>query len=381
MHKEKEITHNTDQEPLKEGIIRQLEALENPLVFRRIKAVLDEKETLDRIQHIPAIQELITEEENEDYQIRKHQKINKNSALSRYDARAAQPMFYLGILSLVLIGGLITTITEDELSPTFLALLPWFGGLSSLVYFLFALDLGLLFYQRGKGEERMNPTEKKYRLFTLLFPPLRIGSRNIVSGEYIWTPFWHWCKANEGLFVELKKSFVIPMISIALLIVPVLIIEWKFLDEIKAEMPGLKIDLFLDSVQTFIWCAFTFEFILMISISNRKLHYIKKNWIDLLIILLPFVSFLRTLRISQIARLKYATRSFKLRGVVTKARQGLIFVDFLQRIFRLRPETELKRLYRLLRENQRDREALQEKLREVSELMERKKQKKKSRTS
>ena len=160
------------------------------------------------------------------------------------------------------------------------------------------------------------------------------------------------------------------MIGIALLIVPVLLIEWKLMDYVRDEWPDLHINLILESVQTFIWCAFTFEFLLMISISDRKLHYVKKNWIDLLIILLPFVSFLRTLRISQIARLKYATRSFKLRGVITKARQGLIFVDFLQRIFRLRPETEVKRLYRLLRENQRDRAELERKLREVADLIE-----------
>ncbi|MFP4090891.1 MAG: hypothetical protein ACLFT3_11325 [Cyclobacteriaceae bacterium] len=156
------------------------------------------------------------------------------------------------------------------------------------------------------------------------------------------------------------------MIGIALLIVPVLIIEWKLMDWVKREFPDLQIRPILEGVQTFIWSAFTFEFLLMISISERKLHYAKKNWIDLLIILLPFVSFLRTLRISQITRLKYATRSFKLRGVITKAKQGLIFADFLQRIFRLKPENEMKRLHRLLKENQREREDLERKLKETA---------------
>jgi len=219
----------------------------------------------------------------------------------------------------------------------------------------------------------MNQAERNKRLLALLFPPLRIGSRDIVSGKHAWIPGWQWCKVNEGLFTELKRRFVLPMIGIAVLIIPVLIIEWKFLDEVRANFPQLKITLILEAIQTFIWCSFTFEFLLMISISSRKLTYVKKNWIDLLIILLPFVSFLRTLRISQIARLKYATRSFKLRGVITKARQGLIFVDFIQRIFRLRPENEVKRLFRLLQENQRDREELQQKLKEVIDLIEKKK--------
>lgn len=376
MQKEKETQVTTEQDRLKESIIRQLEEVNNPLIFRRIKAILDEKATLDRIHHIPAIHQLIEEEKEEDFQIRTHQPVGNESALSRYDAQTAPLMFYLGMLSLLLIGALVTAVTEDDLSPIFRELLTWLSGLTAFVYLLFAIEVGLLFYKRSQSNERMNPTEKRRRLLSLLFPPLRIGSRNIITGKYIWIPFWHWCKVNEGLFVELKKRFVLPMIGIALLIIPVLVIEWKFLGEVKEEMPNLKIDLILDSVQTFIWCAFTFEFILMISVSDRKLHYVKKNWIDLLIILLPFVSFLRTLRISQIARLKYATRSFKLRGVITKARQGLIFVDFLQRIFRLRPETELKRLYRLLRENQRDREELASKLKEVAELVERNKRRK-----
>lgn len=378
MQQEKERQDTTEQEQLKESIIRQLQALDNPLVFRRINTVLNEKATLDQIQHIPVIQQLMEEEQQEDYQVRTHQSLGEESALSRYDARTAQPMFYLGMLSLLLIGALVTAFTEEELSPLFASLLPWILSATGLMYLIFALDVALLFYTSRRHNEQMNTTEKRIRLLTLLFPPLRIGSRNITTGKYIWVPHWHWCKVNEGLFVELKRRFVIPMIGIALLIVPVLIIEWKFLEEIHEKAPDLKIELILNSVQTFIWGAFTFEFILMISISNRKLHYLKKNWLDLLIILLPFVSFLRTFRISQIARLKYATRSFKLRGVITKARQGLIFVDFLQRIFRLRPENEVKRLYRLLRENQRDREELQEKLKEVVRLIEKKKKQNKA---
>lgn len=380
MNQEKEIQEATKEDGLKENILRQLEMLDNPLVFRRIRAVLEEKAILDRLQHIPSIRQLIEEEKKEDFQIYKHQQIGKDSALSHYDAKAAPPMFYLGILSLLLIGALLTAATEDDLSPLFLAVLPWLISLSGFVYLLFAIDAGLLFYKKWRTKEPMHAAEKKRRLLALLFPPLRIGSRNIGSAEYIWVPHWHWCKVNEGLLMELKRRFVLPMIGIALLIIPVLVIEWKFLGEVKEEMPNLKIDLILDAVQTFIWSAFSFEFILMISISQRKMHYAKKNWIDLLIILLPFVSFLRTLRISQIARLKYATRSFKLRGVITKARQGLIFVDFLQRIFRLRPETELKRLYRLLRENQRDREELENKLKEVAALVERNRQRKQNNT-
>lgn len=376
--KEKKI-YGTDQ--AREDIIRRLQEMDNPVILRRIQTVLNEEATMQQIGHIPAVQEMIREEEEEDLEIRNHQDVQGESRLSRYDAQVAPFAFYLGVVGLLLIGAVVTALTEEDLSPLFQSLLPWLISVTGFFYLLNAIDVATLFVLRKREKEKVNTREKRRRLLSLLFPPLRIGSRNITNAQYIWVPFWHWCKVNDGLFRELKRRFVLPMIGIALLIVPVLLIEWKLMDYVKEEWPDLRIDLILESVQTFIWCAFTFEFLLMISISDRKFQYVKKNWIDLLIILLPFVSFLRTLRISQIARLKYATRSFKLRGVITKARQGLIFVDFLQRIFRLRPESEVRRLYRLLRENQRDREELEKKLRQVAELIEKKENGKKKKAS
>jgi len=316
--RESKVHNNQDLDELREDIIQRLERLDNRVILRRIHAVLDESVTMQRISHIPAVQEVIREEENEDMEIRTHQSVDGDSRMGRYDARLAPFAFYLGIISLLLIGAVVTALTEENLSPLFQRVLPWLIGTTALLYLLNALDVAVLFYLRKRCRQRMKRDVRLRRLLSLLFPPLRIGARDISRGIYVWIPIWHWCKVNQGLFQELKRRFVLPMIGIALLIVPVLLIEWKLMDYVRDEWPDLHINLILESVQTFIWCAFTFEFLLMISISDRKLHYVKKNWIDLLIILLPFVSFLRTLRISQIARLKYATRSFKLRGVITK---------------------------------------------------------------
>jgi len=376
MSQDQETIH-TDTNQVKDEIIQRLKAIDSPLILQRVETVLNEAGTIERIYHLPAVQKMIQEEAEEDLQVRKYQSLSHVGRLSRYDALTTPFAFYVGILSLLLIGALVTALTEEDISPMFQGVVPWLWGLTGLCYLLVFVDAVLLFYFYRKDKQPMQRVERNRRLLALVFPPLRIGTHDISCAQNIWLPFWHWCRSNEGLFLELKRRFVLPMIGIALLIVPVLIIEWKFLGDIKEEWPALRIDLILEAVQTFIWCAFTFEFILMISVSKRKLGYVKKNWIDLLIILLPFVSFLRTLRISQIARLKYATRSFKLRGVITKARQGLIFMDFLQRIFRLRPESEVRRIYRLLRENQQNREDLERKLKEAVDLMERNQSKKK----
>ncbi|MEM6841063.1 MAG: hypothetical protein AAF632_02450 [Bacteroidota bacterium] len=363
---------------LRDRLIEELQKTDNPLVLEQIQAVLDEKEVLNQIGHLPLVQKLIRERESEDHEVCTQVNLGQNSQLARYEMAVASGIFYLATLSLLLIGVLVTAYTEEQPSPTLLAWLSWLGGGLAGIYLLFFIDASVVFYLSRRENRRIAPTQRNRRLLSLLFPPLRIGAREVFQDKYCWLPGWRWCKVNEGLFTELKRRFVLPMIGIALLIIPVLIIEWKFIDETRRAFPNLRVELILESVQTFIWCAFTFEFILMISVSRRKLSYAKNNWIDLLIILLPFISFLRTLRISQIARLKYATRSFKLRGVVTKARQGLIFVDFVQRIFRLRPENEVRRLFRLLQENHRDREELQQKLKEAVQLVERKNRRKQS---
>jgi len=360
----------TETDELRQRLGTAIQNLDNPAVLKKMAAVLEEERTFSKAKKIPALQRLMREEANEELEVKTHQVIHTDSSLSRYDARVLPISFFLGVISLLLIGAVVTALTEEKLSPWFQNLLPWLLATTALFYLLNAVDVITLFILGNRSREKMNRTVRYRRLLSLLFPPLRIGARHIRYDQFVWLPVWGWSKANEGLFFELKRRFVLPMIGIALLIVPVLIIEWKFLEQVREEFPGLHINLILESVQTFIWCAFTFEFLLMISISKRRWGYVKKNWIDLLIILLPFVSFLRTLRISQIARLKYATRSFKLRGVITKARQGLIFVDFLQRILRLRPESEARRLYRQLRENQRDREDLENKLKQVIELIE-----------
>lgn len=351
----------------KNQIIRKIENIQHPFVLKKIEKIIEEADIYQKLLQHQIVKEVLMAEEAEDHSIKTHVGLPYDSTLARYDAKSARPMFYLSALSLIIIAALVTAITEETLSSAFNKLVPVLAWTLGVLYLFFVADFLITLYLKAHFSQEVNRQEFIFRSLVLIFPPFRIGSRNLLSGRYIWLPFWHWSLVTEGLFTELKKRFVLPMILIALLIVPVLVIEWKFMDEVKEEWPNLKIDLILETVQTIIWIAFAFEFLLMISVTDKKLKYCKTNWIDLLIILLPFVSFLRTFRFSQIARLKYAARSFKFRGAITKTRQGLILMDFVRRIFRLKPESELKRLQKMLRENERDRKQLEKKLLETAE--------------
>jgi voltage-gated potassium channel len=153
--------------------------------------------------------------------------------------------------------------------------------------------------------------------------------------ERLWLPGLGWRQANKRLRRRLERRFSVPMILIALMIMPVLIIEF-FMKTQVAQYVWLRMLLHIGT--GVIWFAFAGEFILMVSVADKKIAYCKKHWIDLAIILLPLFSFLRSLRVLRATRLARGipqvtkmARIYRLRGTAVKALRGLILLDVLQR--------------------------------------------------
>jgi len=199
---------------------------------------------------------------------------------------------------------------------------------------------------RGLGQRRQH----LHALSCCVFPPLRMCLRSPEMGEAIWFPWVGWQQPNDQLRESLVRFFSIPMLGIAVLILPVLGIEF-FLKEQVDRYPTLRYGLHFST--GLIWFAFTTEFIVMISAAEKKLVYCKKHWLDLAIILLPIISFLRSLqvlratRLAKVAKVQQLTkmaRVYRLRGVSTKALRALVLFDLLQRLFRIRPEKRLASL-------------------------------------
>jgi hypothetical protein len=202
-----------------------------------------------------------------------------------------------------------------------------------------------------------HPSQVWAAMATVVFPPMRIGQRHSVLPDYLWLPFIGWCKANETLFDTLKRKFSTPMIAIALFIVPILMIEMKFEEQARAAIPNIDFYIFL--VQAFIWIAFTFEFILMFSITNEKADYCKRNWMDLVIILLPLISFFRTFRMLRILKLQQLSKAYRVKGVFLKVRNAILLADAIQRILYPNPSTHLLALQKKLINNSRQRKELE----------------------
>lgn len=117
--------------------------------------------------------------------------------------------------------------------------------------------------------------------------------------------------ADDELRQRVDRLFHRPMIILALLVLPVLAIEHLYLNPDEYQSHDLAAWICRGAL-ALIWFAFLTEFVLKIMIAECRIEYVKRNWLDVIIILLPV---LRPLRVAAVAR---TSRLFTLRGVGVK---------------------------------------------------------------
>jgi len=117
--------------------------------------------------------------------------------------------------------------------------------------------------------------------------------------------------ADDELRDRVDRFFHWPMIVLALATLPLLAIELTYLDQApEHEKSWLGVLCWIGF--GVIWLAFLIEFIVKILIAECRVEYVKRNWLDVIIIVLPA---LRPLRATSIVR---TSRVFQLRGVGMK---------------------------------------------------------------
>lgn len=350
---------------IKAQLKEAINSCENPYILMQVEKLLSRGTFLDPIIHMTDVFPVLLEEEPpRDKILKTHLSPPNNNKLSRYDSIATPIFFFLGLVMLMLAAAIFNAISQANVNlnvAIFQDTVVRFYIFGWLIYFL---DFLALIYLAKITDRKLATSEFIFRVMALLFPPLRMASRHIEQVDLVWIPFYGWSFSNEGLLKLIKHKFSVPMIIIALLIIPVLLIEWQFYEQVSAFL-NTDLTFVLDLVQAFIWMAFAFEFILMITVSNEKIEYVQKNWIDVLIILLPFVAFVRTIRVVKLARVTQLARGYKLRGLLMKAKQGFVFASFFYRILTIKPDFQINRLRKQLVKNQKEREMIEEDLIEL----------------
>lgn len=198
-----------------------------------------------------------------------------------------------------------------------------------------------------------NAETRKHHLYSLVFcfcPALRMCARSPEMHGRIWLPGLGWRRGGRRLERQLERYFSVPMMVVALLIMPILIIEFFLKDQVAAYA---WLRMFLHVGTGVIWFAFAVEFILMVSIAEKKIEYCKEHWVDLAIILLPLISFLRSLslaralQLSNLMRVQQLTnlaRAYRLRGTALKAFRVLILFDLTERVLRISDERRIAKM-------------------------------------
>ena len=210
---------------------------------------------------------------------------------------------------------------------------------------LFWLEYAYNYTTRKRGDgSRYTPIQP---LLACLVPPLRLGSVSPAWDDRLWLPSLSWQHPGRELSALLERIFSKPMLVIALLILPILLIEFAFKGLVQEHF---WLRLVLHLATGFIWFAFALEFIIMVSATDKKLAYVKKNWIDLAIILIPLISFLRTLRVLRLAKLakiqKIARlgRVYRVRSLGMKATRAMMMFGLVNKILNITPEKRLAKL-------------------------------------
>jgi hypothetical protein len=275
----------------------------------------------------------------------------------------ARLMFGLSIVYLALLAGLLHRHVYSDFHRVEFQI--QVGGLGILWIVFIAEGLGRLI--------RRNPEVPFWKdgvffLLVLLFPPLRIGARSSAADRALWLPRLGWQEVDRELRRRLERFFSIPMIGIALMVLPLLVIHFVWAEDVE-NRPGLA--LFLAIGNGLIWFAFALEFTIMVSVAKRKILYSTSHWVDLAIILLPLLQFLpflpllRLLRLGNILRLEQLTRMgrlYRLQGLALKLWRAVLLLEVVQRVTGQTLEKRLRKIQSLVAAKEEELEELREEI-------------------
>lgn len=273
-----------------------------------------------------------------------------NRYTKRVDQFAATPMFFVSVFFLVFFAGTLHLINVDSPGIT-LDICNW---CLFLLYPLFVIEAAV---HLAIGSPRW-----KFNLLYCLIPPLRICARDQMTGTAIWFPVLAWQQVTPEFREKIRKSFSAPMLVIALLVLPLFAAEHYWQKQIES---NLLLSDFTAIATGFIWFAFTLEFLVMISIEEKRLDYCRKHWIDIAVICLPMIAFMRAFRITGLLRLQQLTKSariFRIKSLIMKLYRSLLVLEVINRFMQYKPEKRIARLESLLVEKEQEMEEIRKEI-------------------
>ncbi len=178
----------------------------------------------------------------------------------------------------------------------------------------------------------------KRLLLVALVPPFRMVFSPRRPNARVWLPRYGWRDVSTASVTEMEQRTAIPMLIATALIVPVLIVDFGFAETVEGSW---ALQVVLAVLMALIWFSFALEFVVMVSLAPKKLKYCKKHWINIVIIVLPLVAFLRSLQSFRFLRLAKAgklVKAYRLRGLITRSLKIALAFNLIERILSMNPE-------------------------------------------
>jgi voltage-gated potassium channel len=300
---------------------------------------------------------------------------------TKLDRQLAKPMFVVAVMFLVIAGFLLPTLLYREPLPPLRNLTPKLSTQNAelfqsdvqaelpeeIVYFVpevrsalkivLAALYALLILEALAHWMAAGKCMRQHILY-LLIPFMRLSTRDHVDGSSVWVVGIGWTKSTLLLEKQLANAFGIPMMAIALPVLPLVVIQLFWSSTVNSN-PHLKF--MMATATAIIWAAFVFEFAIMFSVTKRKLKYCKEHWINLLIVLLPAFGFLRLAALGSLFKLNQLAKTvsvLRLRGLAIRFWRAMISLGVIDKALRKTHDHKIEKLDQLIAEKQEELELL-----------------------
>ncbi|MDZ7615919.1 MAG: hypothetical protein U1E05_02880 [Patescibacteria group bacterium] len=169
-------------------------------------------------------------------------------------------------------------------------------------------------------------------LLTSLVPPMRMVTASSTPAGWLWVPSTGWMPVGKKTLMALEQKVALPMAMLTLLVLPVLAVELTYGSALDKHA-GVALGTHL--LTSLIWLGFAVEFQWMVAAAPKRLTYCTQHWINLVIVLVPLVAFLRVLnmlRLSRMVRAGRLLRAYRLRGLSSRMWRLVMLFNLFERL-------------------------------------------------
>ena len=132
------------------------------------------------------------------------------TALHVWDQRIAPEMFWLSVISLLFLAGLLHLYDQLEYQPILIICGIGFLGIYPACW-VDAIWSGRHHTRQGRA-----------RWLYCLLPPLRLGACDHATGQSVWLPGLGWQRRGRPLEQRLDRASSVPMVVMALMVLPLM---------------------------------------------------------------------------------------------------------------------------------------------------------------